>query len=179
MNPAVRNQICAISYLLQYPSDRFPEEVSDPAEIAVLFPPAVGREKIRSFISFLKSTPLLDLQEIYTAVFDLDPQACLYLTYHRWGQDPGRTEDLLRLQRLYLEEGYQNESGELPDYLPLVLEFLSVCDPQRRGQVLSLCGREIVMLSHRLREVNAPYAGLFEILTGLIGGIPPGDRSNG
>jgi nitrate reductase delta subunit len=172
---ALCQQLAAVSCLLQYPSDRFPAADNELEAIAALFPPSAGRAEIRSLVDFLKSTPLMDLQETYTAVFDLDPQACLYLTYHRWGQDPSRTEDLLRLQRLYLEAGYQNESGELPDYLPLVLEFLSVCGPQRRGQVLALCRNEIVMLGRRLREVKAPYAGLFEILTGLIGGIPPGD----
>lgn len=139
------------------------------------FPPAAGREKVKSFVAYLGSKTLLDLQEIYTSLFDLDPKACLYLTYHRWGQHPNRTDDLLRLHRLYLEAGYQNDSGELPDYLPLVLEFLSVCGSAPGRQVLALCQSEIEALSRHLCEVDAPYAGLCEILTDLIDGMLPGD----
>lgn len=179
MNAAVRHQLRAISYLLQYPSDRFPAGADDLAEITALFPTTAGRKKIGSFVSFLRSRPLLDLQEIYTTVFDLDPQASLYLTYHRWGQDPNRTHDLLRLQRLYLEEGYQNDSGELPDFLPLILEFLSVCGSKPRRQVLALSREEIEALTRRLREVDAPYVGLFEILSNLIDGMLPGETHYG
>jgi nitrate reductase delta subunit len=105
MKAVLRRQLGAISYLLQYPSDRFPDGVEDLAAITALFPPEAGREKVKSFVSFLLSKTLLDLQEIYTSVFDLDPKACLYLTYHRWGQHPNRTDDLLRLHRLYLDAG--------------------------------------------------------------------------
>ena len=179
MKAADRKCLSAISYLLQYPSGRFLADKENLAEKAALFPPSGGREEIQSLVSFIGSTPLLKLQEIYTAIFDLDPEACLYLTYHRWGQDPNRTGDLLRLHRLYLEEGYQNDSGELPDYLPLVLEFLSVCGPESRHQVLVLCAREIGVLTSRLQEANAPYAGVFGVLNNLIGGLAPGDASHG
>ena len=175
MKAAVQKQLSAISYLLQYPSDRFPAGADDLAAITALFPPAAGREKVKSFVAYLGSKTLLDLQEIYTSLFDLDPKACLYLTYHRWGQHPNRTDDLLRLHRLYLEAGYQNDSGELPDYLPLVLEFLSVCGSAPGRQVLALCQSEIEALSRHLCEVDAPYAGLCEILTDLIDGMLPGD----
>ena len=79
-----------------------------------------------AFLDHAAATPLLDLQAAFVQTFDLNRAACLYLTTHAYGDSPLQGRALAALTELYRDSGCTPSGGELPDYLPLVLEFLAM-----------------------------------------------------
>jgi nitrate reductase delta subunit len=86
----------------------------------------------------------------------------LNLTYHRWGDGKERGSALARLLHLYAKAGYEIADGELPDYLPLVLEFLSVGPPESAHEIMAEYHPQVSILASRLAESSSPYAALLE-----------------
>jgi nitrate reductase delta subunit len=127
-----------------------------------------SRRIVQEFVDYLRSTPLLRLQEIYTATFDLSPSTSLNLTYHRWGDAKERGSALLRLVHLYAGAGYEIADGELPDYLPLVLEFLALGPPGSAREVMAEYHPQVSILASRLAETSSPYAALVEGIAHLF-----------
>ena len=78
----------------------------------------------RAFVQATEGAPLGELQRRYVETFDFDARASLHLTYHLYGDQRRRGEALIELKGRYAESGlHLPEGGELPDYLPVVLEF--------------------------------------------------------
>jgi len=99
-------------------------------------------------------------QERYTTTFDMTPPNTLNMTYHRFGDGEKRAGMLAYLQEIYCRSGYAPNTGDLPDYLPLMLEFLSQCPDAPGGEAIWDCLEPLGKLIHRLREVAPPYAQL-------------------
>jgi len=114
---------------------------------------------------YLKTQATLCVKELYTTVFDMNPSTTLNITYHLWGDSAKRADSLARLRQVYLEAGYECTTGELPDYLPLMLEFLALC-PQAQGtDLIRECLQALEGLVRRLQETALPYAALLQPLT--------------
>ncbi|HSR13339.1 MAG TPA: nitrate reductase molybdenum cofactor assembly chaperone [Thermodesulfobacteriota bacterium] len=143
-----------LSFLLQYPQeDDF--LIFDPAEL----PRGVIDAALSSFLSYRKERPLLRIQEEYTRTFDLRPATSLNLTFHH-PKAECRGTLLIDLQNIYADAGYENLPGELPDYLPLILEFLSVCPEEHSLRIAREYAPAVNLLASRLEEAGSPYAGL-------------------
>ncbi|HHP7236733.1 MAG TPA: nitrate reductase molybdenum cofactor assembly chaperone [Desulfobacterales bacterium] len=151
-----------ISYLLQYPDEAFLAELPDLKAVIDRWPDASVRRNLRPFCEYLMETPPLKVQEAYTAAFDLNPETCLNLTYHRWGDDEKRGRVLARLMEIYIQAGYECDSSELPDHLALVLEFCSRqphwIDDGLFDAILEVPGS----LAKRLSALESPYARVVE-----------------
>ena len=82
------------------------------------------------------------------------------MTYHAFGDNEKRAAALAHLQHNYEQAGWQRITGELPDYLPLMLEFLSICpDPKHTAPVWQ-CLRGMQPLVERLEKKEPIYACL-------------------
>jgi nitrate reductase delta subunit len=119
-------------------------------------------------LSYLAETSLIQLQETYTATFDLNPATCLNLTYHKWGDARERGSALVDFHHLYHNGGYEAASRELPDYLPMILEFLSVNQQQNSFSLFEDYCEQVEDIRSRLLETGSPYAGLFGIVLEII-----------
>lgn len=169
--------------LLQYPDRRLFDLL--PAIDAALesMPPGRCRQGLQTFRAYLQDQPLLRVQEHYTAIFDLNPSTCLNTTYHRWGDGEKRADAMVRLQQIYMDAGYDIGNGELPDFLPLILEFLSVCPESGSNELIRQCLECLPHLIDRLHDVAPAYAALLQIVDGrgengtadMVSGSPPGD----
>ena len=146
--------------LLRYPDEDLMAGLSDASEAAETITNEAQRQRCERVIQYLKNTPLLQAQESYTAAFDLNPKLCLNLTYHRWGDGKERGEALAAFTRMYLENGYAPAARELPDYLPMVLEMVSLTDPAALPKAVADCLSDIESIAERLRETESPYAGI-------------------
>lgn len=82
-----------------------------------------------AFLERAAATPLLDLQADFVRTFDHSAAASLYLTTHVYGHSPLQGRALAALLELYRDGGCEPAAGELPDYLPMALEFLAVAPP--------------------------------------------------
>lgn len=143
------------------------------------------RSALSRFLTEVLSRPRIQVREAYTAAFVLSPKTTLNMTYHLWGDTEKRAQALSRLQEVYLAAGYEPLTGELPDHLPLMLEFLSACpDAQGVSQIWdSMAGLPEVV--DRLRHKTPLYADLLQPLIGIweqgqpAVGQPPKDAKGG
>jgi nitrate reductase molybdenum cofactor assembly chaperone NarJ/NarW len=123
------------------------------------------------FLEYLRSADLLVLQEVYTRSFDLNPKMALHLSFHKFGDGKERGFALADLAGRYQQAGYECANGELPDFLPLILEFVSFGDVQETSGLISEY-REVIKELHRgLLQEDNPYADLFALIVELSDGL--------
>jgi nitrate reductase delta subunit len=150
-----------LSVLLSYPSDEIVDWRDEIAAATTGLPAGRAREAIGRFVEHFLATPALALRQEYVETFDLQKRSSLYLTFFTHGDTRKRGQELLRLKRLYRAAGYVLETGELPDYLPLVLEFTAL-DREHGEWVLREHRAGLELLHMHLREKRSPYAELIE-----------------
>jgi nitrate reductase molybdenum cofactor assembly chaperone NarJ/NarW len=167
---ATRRLLATCSLLLSYPDqstvDRLPlvrEHLSDL--------PASSRAALTRFADWLGATDILRAQEHYVEIFDRRRKACLYLTYFLNGDTRGRGMALVGFKEAYQRVGFIIESGELPDFLPVVLEFGAVGDLGSALQVLGRHRAGLELLHHALAGFDSPYA---EVAAALLPVVPVG-----
>lgn len=173
--------LALVSRLLQYPDDAFKAELAQMQTVAERLAPGPLADAVRRFLEYVRSQSAIALQEHYTAAFDIAPATTLNLTYHAYGDTEQRAAALARLARTYATAGWSPATGELPDYLPLMLEFLSLCpaaDPSGPvRQALEGLGPYIERLAPSAPEyaaLIAPLAEAFAPDRGIDdGGEPP------
>ncbi|HXV33295.1 MAG TPA: nitrate reductase molybdenum cofactor assembly chaperone [Gaiellaceae bacterium] len=106
----------------------------------------------------------------YVETFDFDRRASLYLTFHTYGDRRQRGLELIRLKRRYAEAGLALAEGELPDYLPVVLEFAALA-PEPGRALLAELREPVELVRARLHERESRYAALFDTLAGALPGL--------
>jgi len=153
-----------ISGMLRYPDEQLISSLDDLKRALEDLPVSGAKSVCLDFLEYFKQASLLRLQEVFTETFDLNPSTCLNLTYHRWGDGKERAGTLIRLKRLYDEAGLEMATEELPDYLPLILEFI-VANPNGDSTWIQKEFEVSVRdLSRRLQDKQSPFAGLFAVV---------------
>ncbi|MEJ2716644.1 MAG: nitrate reductase molybdenum cofactor assembly chaperone [Deltaproteobacteria bacterium] len=153
-----------VSVLLQYPTGELIEHVPEIREsVSAGAGPAI-RDAVEPFLAYIEDTGLHALQEAYTRTFDLGTETTLYMTYHLYGDHADRGMALSDLNRRYRASGYENFTSELPDFLPLMLEFFSVCDVRERMMLLARFEDGFSKLAVRLKEEASPYETLISLI---------------
>ncbi|NDY96232.1 nitrate reductase molybdenum cofactor assembly chaperone [Wenzhouxiangella limi] len=127
------------------------------------------RERLLDFIDQFDERELGAVQEEYVSLFDRGRALSLHLFEHVHGESRDRGQAMVDLINLYQENGLELDARELPDYLPLVLEYLSERPPEDTFELLGDAMPIIVLLGARLRERDSSYASLFESLEALVG----------
>ena len=167
-NQMHREKLKILSFLLQFPDDRMIADLSKVrGQIEAAFDES-DRVKVGGLLRHLQETPLLELQENFSGLFDLNPATCLNLTYYQYGDDKKRGQALARCAQAYTEAGFSIDHLELPDYLPMVLELASEAKNGDTQWMLVANQSVIAALAERMAEAGSPYAGLFEILAQLL-----------
>lgn len=115
---------------------------------------------------------LYDLQERYTLLFDRSRSLSLHLFEHVHGESRDRGQAMVDLARHYESRGFALATSELPDFLPLFLEFLSVLPPAEARALLAEPAEVLRTLEERLRRRGSIYAGVFLALLDLAGERP-------
>ncbi|MER7013567.1 nitrate reductase molybdenum cofactor assembly chaperone [Saccharopolyspora sp. NPDC000359] len=113
---------------------------------------------LHRLLDHLTGAPLPVAEQHYVEVFDVSPRRSLHLTWFVHGDTRLRGGALAELAGTYRAHGFRVVGGELPDYLPALLEFsVAAADP---GEALLGRFRPAIELLHRkLDEVGTPYAG--------------------
>lgn len=107
-------------------------------------------------------------QEEYVATFDFHKRASLYLSYFRDGDRRQRGATLLGLKRHYREAGLELEGGELPDYLPAILEFAALAPGAPADAVLGRMRPGIELLRASLHDLGSPYAAVLDAVVATL-----------
>jgi nitrate reductase delta subunit len=152
-----------LSILLRYPDDRILEYREELASAAHELPDSPGKYAVLAFLAYWENEPASRLQSSYTANFDFKRRGCLYLSYYRYGDSRARGQVLADMKETYARAGYPLDTTELPDYLPLVLEFTSEA-PEDGLPMLAEHRAAIEVIRRSLRHDRSPYAHLVEAL---------------
>lgn len=127
------------------------------------------RQRLLQFVDRYEEHELGAIQEEYVALFDRGRALSLHLFEHVHGESRDRGQAMVDLINLYRDSGLELDARELPDYLPLVLEYLSMRPPAETAELLGDAMPIIVLLGARLRERESAFAVLFEALESLVG----------
>lgn len=168
MTEGERKALLRVSRLLEYPDAEFFAAI--PAMRADIRANLEGRARaeLGAFLDALEALGPQGAQEEYVRVFDHDPSASLYLAWHRYGNDRGQGRAMAALNGLYRTAGFEPLPGGFPDYLPRVLEFLSVCEDWAAEALLDGFGPELAALAKRLGALDCAQAPLVRVaLKGL------------
>jgi nitrate reductase delta subunit len=159
----------ALSALLDYPTAEMVASLSA-IEAALAEERALGEEEllaVRHFICNLERRDLLDLQERWVNLFDRSKRLALHLYEHSYGESRDRGQAMVNLALTYRMNGFELAASEMPDYLPLFLEFLSVIPEVHARRYLTDATEIIEALRIRLEERDSTYAALLGALVSL------------
>lgn len=151
-----------LSVLLAYPDETLVEALPELRE-AVAAQPRGERRALEPVVDALASTPLGDLRRAYVETFDFDRRCGLHLTYHTHGDRRQRGLELVRLKRRFAEAELPFESAELPDYLPVMLEFASL-RPEEGRKLLASFRAPLELVRAALHDRGSLYAGVLDAL---------------
>lgn len=164
-----------LSVLLEYPDAEMRENVFALRQHAV----ASGKldaervAELDKFFAYIGSIDLTDLQAEYVQTFDLTPEHSLHLTHHIFGEEKSRGPALIDLTELYRSHGLAVDGNELPDYLPLILEFVHSVSEDEGTRFLADTGKVLRVLAGNLEKAASPWLSLLKIVLHLAGQAGP------
>jgi len=163
----------ALGILLWYPSKEWLQGAEELCDLIAQEELAYRDiSALRTFISQLKAQDLFDAQEDYVETFDRMRSLSLHLFEHVHGESRDRGQAMVDLAERYKEQGFALAKSELPDYLPVFLEYLSLLPPEEALEELSETGQILSALGKRLAERGSPYSAVFNCLSRLAGQEP-------
>ena len=135
------------------------------------------RHQFRTLLDFWAGSEPGTVQAHYVDLFDLSRKHTLYLSYWTDGDTRRRGSTLAAIKQRFRRSGWVVDTqGELPDYLPLVLEYAALADPDDGAALLQEFRRSLELLRLSLTERNTPYAGVVTAVCGTLPGPSPADR---
>lgn len=160
-----------VSRLLDYPTaelfsaaDEIVDVVNQSDELSLK-----NRAELVDFIRQLTARDLYDAQESYDLLFDRGRALSLLLFEHVHGESRDRGQAMVDLMNVYKSNGFEVDSSQLPDYIPLYLEFLSEQSPEFIQEWLGDISHLLTMLSERLIDRKCYYNVLLDSLIQVSG----------
>ena len=154
-----------LSRLLDYPDQELKDNIATIEE-------ALQQERVDedeqhvlgTFLQQVKNESLLQMQQDYVQTFDMVPEHSLHLTHHLFGDDRGRGPALVDLGEHYKGMGMELKSGEIPDYLPLILEYVATLDEMGARVFLADAAKVLTVVAANLEKAKSPYAPLIRLI---------------
>jgi nitrate reductase delta subunit len=166
-----------LSALLSYPTEALIEAA--PEILAVLdsekLVPAANRGAIDLLIKEIAVGELYDLQERYGLLFDRSKTLALHLFEHVHGESRDRGQAMVDLKAMYENAGLVINANELPDYVPLLLEFLSTRPLASARELLGQTAHILAALAERLGRRQSSYRAVFDALVAIAEEAPRRD----
>jgi nitrate reductase delta subunit len=165
----MRLTLRALAALLGYPSSELQENIGGVRE-------AIGREgalsaadraRLERLLGRFESQELLDLQSAYSELFDRSRSLSLHLFEHVHGDSRERGQAMIDLGQQYVESGFFLQTGELPDFVPVFLEYASCLAPADAREMLGQPAHVFAALAERLDKRGTDYAAIFHCLVSL------------
>ncbi|WP_019930873.1 nitrate reductase molybdenum cofactor assembly chaperone [Nocardia sp. BMG111209] len=155
--------------LLDYPAAELLAMLDQVASAATELPEPV-RGHLITLITHLRETDPITLAQQYVETFDLRRRASLHLTFYAYGDTRKRGLALLRFKHAYRHAGAELDDSELPDHLPVLLEFAATVDPVGGERLLGEHLPVVELLRLSLSDSGSPYAA---VLSAVVATLPP------
>lgn len=167
-----------LSALLDYPGDELLAELGEAVVEAgpggawdlvisldrrQFFPPE-EQLAIAEFLAALLAMDRTEAKARYVQTFDLVPEHSLHLTHHIFGEERTRGPALIDLSEYLKSYGFTHDEKELPDFLPLILEFASELEPDEARVFLGDAAKVLRVMAANLEKAGSPYARLVRII---------------
>jgi nitrate reductase delta subunit len=159
----------ALALLLCYPTNSVQALALDAAQAVgtEALAPAAIRRAVRRLAEELAAGDLFDLQERYVWLFDRTRSLSLNLYEHVHGESRDRGEAMVSLLELYRKHGLELTTHELPDHLPVFLDFLSTLPDAEAASLLGEAAHVLSAIGERLHKRQSSYRAVFGALTAL------------
>lgn len=172
MTPTLQDRtLKALSLVLSYPTRELQQAM--PEIGAVLASDtrltAAARRELRPLVEALAGDDIYDLEERFVLLFDRSRTLSLNLFEHVHGESRDRGGAMVSLVETYREGGFDPVSTELPDHLPVLLEFLSTRPAAEARDILADAAHIFEALATRLTRRESYYAPVFAALVQLSG----------
>lgn len=155
----------ALAALLSYPSADLKAHVGEIRETLAADPALRDmRQRLEPLLAALESRDLLDAQMDYTELFDRSRALSLHLFEHVHGDSRDRGQAMIDLGQHYVDRGFYLDNVELPDFIPVFVEFASCRPPAEMRDLLGEPAHVFAALAGRLAERGSPYAAIFDAL---------------
>jgi nitrate reductase delta subunit len=160
----------ALAALLAYPSEDLLAALPEVREVlaADRSLPHPVRAGLDALVRDLQGSDPLDAQERYVGTFDRGRAACLHLFEHVHGESRDRGQAMVDLKAMYEQAGLALAGHELPDYLPALLEFLSLQPFEVAEAMLGDCAHVVRRIGDALAARGSPYAAVFAAVLAVV-----------
>lgn len=165
----------AASLLLAYPEQALLDRLDLISQALTEGDPSgKDAQSFAPILEHLRSQPLAASQAFHVQEFDTSRRHALHLTYWTAGDTRRRGEMLWEFKQVYRESGLLVDlQGELPDHLPMVLEFAAVGDPERGRDLLERYRASLELLRLQLEKDRLPHAGIVQAVCRTLPGVSP------
>lgn len=169
MNPG--HAYRALSALLSYPSAALVDHLDELDDVFAADKRlrSADRAALKSFVDNFRQRDLMDSESAYIDTFDRGSAASLNLFEHVHGDSRDRGQAMVDLLALYQSKELALSVSDLPDHLPVFLEFLSLLDEKAAKQQLQEIQHLIETIGATLTRRGSPYAAVFQALLRLAG----------
>ncbi|MFT7594994.1 MAG: nitrate reductase delta subunit [Paracoccaceae bacterium] len=161
----------SLSLMLSYPSKELQQAMPEIGGVLAADSrlTAAMRRGLRPLVDALVTRDIYDLQEEYVMLFDRSRTLSLNLFEHVHGESRDRGGAMVSLVETYRDAGFDPVSTELPDHLPVLLEFLSLRPLPETHEVLQDAAHILETLNVRLTRRESNYNAVFAALLQLSG----------
>jgi nitrate reductase delta subunit len=168
----------ALSALLTYPTEELRDAAGDIGLVLAQDKhlPANVWPQLSKLMTELATGDLYDLQERYVLLFDRTRSLSLHLFEHVHGESRDRGQAMIDLKAQYEQAGLLVEASELPDFLPLFLEYLATQPLKEACETLGQPAHIFGALAERLRKRKSAYEAVFRALIALSAAKPKEDE---
>lgn len=167
----------ALAALLAYPDGELRAALPEIADAlrAARGLDAQRRDELLALAGELGRGEQLDAEARYVELFDRGRSTSLNLFEHVHGDGRERGSAMLELRERYRRIGLEQSGHELPDHLPVLLEYLSCCEPAETPALLGECAHVLRKLGNALARRGSRYAAVPAALLALAGeeGLDP------
>lgn len=169
-----------LSLLLSYPSVELHEFLQE-AEVELKNEALLATEKLKEmdlFVRHFSKMDLTDWQAEYVQLFDYSRSVSLHLFEHVKGDSKDRGQAMVDMLEFYRENGMQLSTNELPDYIPVFLEFLSIQGKKKAAELLAEPVHIFQRIYLALKEKDHPYQYILSAIVSLSAKRPDDEATN-
>jgi len=162
-----------LSLVLSYPTDEIHAGMREIAAAAGECALGKAEKELLQRLAYdIAKRDRYDAQERYVFLFDRTRSLSLHLFEHVHGESRDRGQAMVDLMTMYETDGFAVDAKELPDYLPMFLEYLSMKPEAEARELLGQTAHILAALRERLKRRSSVYANAFAVLEALAAGKP-------
>ncbi|HJV46316.1 MAG TPA: nitrate reductase molybdenum cofactor assembly chaperone [Bacillota bacterium] len=176
----IQDLLLVCSRLLEYPTQGFRQELEEYHQAIEGYEPSDETKDLLEFFKAVEAKTDEELCAAYVQTFDFGKKTNLYITYAELGEERERGPALLELKQNYAKAGYfLLDDNELSDYLPVMLEFCSMANPELIKQTVAKYLSAIIVVRDELLKVESPYTHILSAAIVLLQELGVGAMEKG